>query len=223
MTQRFGRFGLTAALAALLASGCTATQPQPPIVIADPPVATPPVIEKKETKPNWNEPVPGNPQQSMIARSKYFKAEELRKKGATDAAIYEFKRCIDTASSFAPAWFKLSLCYFSKEMYKEEIEALERCVALEPKWAEPHLNLAHAYLSQEDLERALKHYLIVIELQPTHPIAHYDAGLIYFDLREYDKAAEHLRTALRSPDLRPELREKAQHYLNICEEKLRNR
>ena len=156
-------------------------------------------------------------ERSVAARSIYLGAAELYARSDVDTAIVELQRCLQMAPTYAPAWFKLSLCWYRRELYAKEIEALEKCIAYEPDYLEAHLNLGHAYLSQERLDDARQHYEKVLSLQPDHLIANYDAGLIYFDLGQFDKATAHLSRYLRDAPKNHGLREKARHYLNRCE------
>jgi tetratricopeptide (TPR) repeat protein len=148
----------------------------------------------------------------------YFKGVELLEKGELATAMLEFDHCIQLDPNFAPAFFKRSHIFFRQERYAAEIGELEHCTQIEPTYLEAWLNLGHAYLAQERLEDAKRCYLKVIDLDQNHPIAHYNVGLIYFDLNKYDESAKHLKHALDMKDrLKPDLREKAQHYLNRCD------
>jgi tetratricopeptide (TPR) repeat protein len=125
----------------------------------------------------------------------YMSGCEFLSKSEVDAALSELTKCLSLDPTYAPAYFKRSLCYYAKELYALEIADLEKAILYDPTYLEAHLNLANALLSQDRPEPALTEYMKVIELDPNHPLAFYNSGLILGDLGQFDRAVEHLRRA----------------------------
>lgn len=205
--RTFGRLGVS--VVGLALAGCAADpQPNPNERI--------PI--KKEVKNTEAERLSTDQEKSILVMNRYFTAVELLEKREVATAMLEFEQCTKLNPKFAPAYFKLSICFYQREQYGDEIKALQQCTEIDPTYLEAWLNLGHAYLAQEKLDDAKRCYLKVIDLDPNHPIAHYNVGLIYFDQSQFDESAKHLRHALDVGEkLKRDLREKAQHYLKRCE------
>ena len=138
------------------------------------------------------------------------KAEEMQRKGETQAAIPLLRRAVrhnqdalDIDPDNLVAHNQLALAQFMLGDEEEAVARWRRAIENWPDWEQPRFNLALALSKQSKPTEAIAEYEDLLRIRPDFGLAHYNLGLLLLDRGSAKDAEEHFREALASGPTSP--------------------
>lgn len=108
---------------------------------------------------------------------RFTRAGMLRKAGRLQEALADYRRAVEYAPDFQPAWTNLTAVLQDLEQYEEALPAAERAAALDANCPIAQYNLAHAYAELGDPQRAIEHYERAVALAPGNLVARWNLAV----------------------------------------------
>lgn len=123
------------------------------------------------------------------------KGQEDASKKQLDKAEADYKRSIEIAPTYAPAYLALGKLYLTQGKLDDAVSNLHLAIHYDPSDFESRLTLGIAYLNTNDLDGSERELARAIELNKTAVMPRYYLGRVYMQKRNTEAARKAFETA----------------------------
>jgi tetratricopeptide (TPR) repeat protein len=150
--------------------------------------------QEKEIAPPDLNPVPATPEQSQLVDEGIV----LHDQGDYDGAIAKYQEAIEQNPTYALAFYEMGMSYFSKNDYRNCLEAGLRGARYKSNQLPLlYMLIANSYDVLGEPQKAVKVYEAGIDLMPDLAILHFNLAVTYINQQKIDAGKASLKTALQ--------------------------
>jgi tetratricopeptide (TPR) repeat protein len=120
----------------------------------------------------------------------FYLARHRLQAGEIEPAVAGFRRTLDLAGDFAPAWMELGFAHSAAGRHRECLEAMLAARRANPRLPTINANVAVAYRNLGRRREAAEAFRAELRTQPTSPRAHYDLAAELLAIGEPEAALE---------------------------------